>query len=67
MGELLGTEDPGDICNLMTSFGVTCEACTSDGQDYCIGVLIDQLPADGVSWSLQEISSSDVSSNPDCN
>lgn len=65
MGDLLGTEDPGEICGLMAGFGVTCEAC-SDGEDYCIEVLADQIPGDTPSFTVERITSSDVSSNPDC-
>ena len=66
LAELVSVDDPDEVCGVMRGFGVSCEACSSDGAEYCISVLIDQLPADGVSWDLDRISASDVSNNPDC-
>lgn len=43
--DLLGVSDPDEICGLLVTFGVTCEACSSDGQPYCAEVLADQITA----------------------
>ena len=67
MADLLGTDDPDEICNLMAGFGVTCDSCSTDGMPYCLNLIADQIPADGSDVGLEEITSSDVASNPDCN
>ena len=43
--ELGGTTDPEEICGLMQGFGVQCGTCSSDGQPYCINVLIEGITA----------------------
>lgn len=40
--------DPGAICNLAVSFGVTCEACPADGEPYCLNLVADQIVATGI-------------------
>jgi hypothetical protein len=42
----LVSDDPDEICGVVSSFGVLCETCASDGEPYCITVLADQLTAD---------------------
>ena len=41
------TGDPGAICNLAVSFGVTCEPC-ADGEPYCLNLVADQIVATGI-------------------
>jgi len=43
--ELLDTDDPDYICELLVGFGVTCQACSSDGAEYCVNLLADSLSA----------------------
>jgi hypothetical protein len=57
-------DTPEDLCNLTASFGAPCEPCSTDGQEYCLGVLVDRLPGDGVDLDLVEIV--DPSLDPDC-
>ena len=59
LGELVGTEDPDEVCTLLTGFGVTCGACASDGEPYCIEILADQLTALEMDASLECVSESD--------
>ena len=39
--------NPGAICDLAVSFGVTCEPC-GDGEPYCLNLVADQIVATGV-------------------
>ena len=59
LGELVGTEDPDEICTLLTGFGVTCGACASDGESYCIEILADQLTANEMDSTLECVAESD--------
>jgi len=45
VGELLGEEDPDAICQLLTTFGVVCEACSSDGAEYCAAIEVVDIAA----------------------
>lgn len=65
VGELVGSEDPDDICALLVGFGVECMECASDGAPYCVAVLVEDLTAvegDG----LQVVTAADVAGNPSC-
>jgi hypothetical protein len=66
LGDLLGITDPDEVCATLTGFGVVCGPCASDGADYCIDVLVDQLNATGASGDLETITSDDVAANPEC-
>ena len=46
VGDDTGAE--GAICDLVVSFGVTCEACPADGEPYCLTLVADQIQADEV-------------------
>jgi hypothetical protein len=59
LGDLVGTSDPDEICTLLTGFGVTCGACTSDGADYCIEILADQMTADELDATLECVAGED--------
>jgi hypothetical protein len=65
LGDLLGITDPDEVCATLTGFGVTCGAC-SDGADYCVDVLVDQLNATAQDGSLTKLETADVEGNPDC-
>ncbi len=45
VGELVGSEDPDEICELLVGFGVACATCSSDGEEYCVDILADSLAA----------------------
>jgi hypothetical protein len=66
LGDVLGTDDPDEVCDVLTGFGVTCAACASDGADYCIGVLATDIPGAAPRFEFDRITSSDVSGDPDC-
>jgi hypothetical protein len=59
LGELVGTEDPDEICTLLTGFGVTCGDCSSDGEAYCIEILADQMIAEEMDSTLECIAEED--------
>ena len=44
-GGLLEEEDPDAVCDLIGTFGVSCEACASDGAAYCLAIYVDQITA----------------------
>jgi hypothetical protein len=46
VAELLGSDDPDEICVLLQSFSVSCNACDSDGAVYCVDVYVDSIRAD---------------------
>lgn len=45
LGDLIEDADPDQVCDLVAGFGVSCEACNSDGELYCISVLADSITA----------------------
>ncbi len=45
VSELVGTDDPDEICGFLVTFGVACETCSSDGAPYCAAVEVDQINA----------------------
>ncbi len=57
-------ETPEDLCNLAATVGASCVACSSDGEEYCLTVLIDRLQGSRVETDLVEVT--DPDSNPDC-
>jgi hypothetical protein len=46
----IGSTD-GAVCELVATFGVACEECTSDGTPYCLSVYIDAIEAGYLSGS----------------
>lgn len=66
LGDLLGITDPDEVCATLTGFGVTCGACASDGLDYCVDVLVDQLNATASAGALVKLETADIDANPDC-
>jgi hypothetical protein len=45
LGVLLGSKDPGYMCDLADDFGDECTKCP-DGSPYCLGLRLDQLTGD---------------------
>jgi hypothetical protein len=45
LGVILGSEDPGYMCDLADDFGDECSKCP-DGSPYCLGLRLDQLVGD---------------------
>ena len=66
LADLVGTDDPDEVCSLMSGFGVTCGACASDGVAYCIDLLATDLPGAAPRFTFERITASDVAGNPDC-
>jgi len=64
LGDLIGSTDPDEICGLLVGFGVTCGTC-SDGQNYCVDVLVDDITAmEKSGTSLECVSGTDC--HPEC-
>jgi len=57
-------DTPEDLCNLTASFGAPCQPCSTDGEEYCLEVLVDSLVGEQVAVDLEEII--DPSTDPDC-
>lgn len=66
VGDLLGTTDPDAICGVVAGFGVSCQACSSDGQPYCLEVFVRDITATKLSASVVEVTAADVAANPSC-
>ena len=48
-------EDGDALCALADSFGVSCEACSTGGDLYCLTIKVDQLVAQEVELTLVEV------------
>ena len=64
VGELLGEEDPDEICTLLTTFGVTCNPCSTDGAPYCAAIEVDQIAASTTGVALSCIDEEEC--HPSC-
>ncbi len=64
LGELLGSEDPDEICVLFESFGVECAACTDDGAPYCVPVKVTDIEGEDLGVGLSCVS--EVDCHPGC-
>ena len=51
--ELLDTDDPDYICQLLQGFSVTCGPCTSDSQPYCLSILADSIVATEIASNVE--------------
>lgn len=51
-GGLLEEEDPDAVCELIGTFGVSCDACSSDGAAYCLSIYVDQITANSDDQTL---------------
>jgi len=61
---VLGTSDPDALCGLLSSFGASCEVCSSDSQPYCIAVALEDVQGDLLRFGLDAIDQADC--HPDC-
>jgi hypothetical protein len=62
----LGTA-PDAVCQLVASFGVSCEDCDDGTGAYCLSVYIDNVSAAlQAGTSLVPVSEDDIANNPDC-
>ncbi len=64
--DLLGSGDPADMCDLIAGFGLSCDACASDGKAYCIPVAVESIPAELSTISLTEVTAADIHDDPAC-
>lgn len=64
---LVGGLDPGTVCDLMITFGVSCVACPDGSGNFCTQLLIDQLEAElAPGITIVEVTAADVAANPAC-
>jgi hypothetical protein len=56
VADLIGEDDPTEICNFLVTFGVTCGECSSDGQPFCADVEVDQIAASSTGVALSCVS-----------
>jgi len=56
---VVGTDDPDEICVLLAGFGANCTPCSSDGEEYCINILADQMTAELQDGSLECVAGED--------
>jgi hypothetical protein len=66
--QLIGGYGDDAVCDLVLAFGVSCVACPSDGQPYCLTTRVDNMIGQlepGI--DLVPITPSDVDNNPSCN
>ena len=66
LADLVGTEDADEICALVATFGLTCSACPSDGEAYCLDLEVTEMTAQDVSYTLDARSAEDVADDPTC-
>jgi len=66
LGSLVGTEDPQGICDALLAFGATCGACDSDGEAFCIKLIIDRMSAPDRGIPLEEVTTEDIAANSEC-
>lgn len=66
VGDLLGTTDPDAICGVVAGFGVSCKACSSDGEVYCLDVYVRDITATELGTSIVERTTADIDADPTC-
>jgi len=66
VGSLLGTKDPDAICATVAGFGVTCTECASDGQPYCLDVLVEDITATALGTAIVPRTQADVDGDSTC-
>ncbi|RME26485.1 MAG: hypothetical protein D6798_06625, partial [Deltaproteobacteria bacterium] len=64
--DLIGSGDPADMCDLLAGFGLSCEACASDGKSWCIPVAVESIPAELSTIPLTEVTAADILADPAC-
>jgi len=69
LGDLLSDIDDADsLCTLISSFGVACEPCEGDGQNYCLTIDAQNITAekvDQMGFDFVEVGDSDIDSDCD--
>ena len=65
-GLMDGVESADDVCGLVAGFGVSCSACTSDGEAYCVNLEVNRLVANETGETLVPITADDIAANADC-
>ena len=61
-------DDPSSMCELLASFGVSCEGCQSDGQPYCFFVHVEDITGSPLgAFVLDSRSAGAIASDPSCN
>lgn len=61
-------QDPDSMCELFSSFGVSCEGCPSDGQPYCFFVHVEDITGSPLgAFVLDSRSAGAIASDPSCN
>ena len=65
-GLMDGVESADDVCGLVAGFGVSCSACTSDGEAYCVTLEVNRMVANETGETLVEVTAEDIAANADC-
>ncbi len=66
VGDLLGTTDPDEICGVVAGFGVSCQACSSDGAAYCLEVYVRDITATELGTPIVVRTTADIDADPTC-
>lgn len=66
LDDLTGISDPQVICDALLGLGTECEACDSDGEPYCLKLMVDQMDAAASDGALVEVTAEDIAANTDC-
>ncbi len=59
------TGDDNALCDLVVTFGVSCETCP-DGTNFCLSVFVDNMEAQGVAGTLVPVDQAAIDANPAC-
>jgi hypothetical protein len=54
------------LCDLVSTFGVSCLPCDDGSGSYCLLVIVDTLAAEPVATDLVSLTAADVAADPDC-
>ena len=64
--DLIQSDDPAEACGLLLGFGVTCEACSSDSEPFCVALEVDSLTADDTGKAIEPKTAEDVEADESC-
>jgi hypothetical protein len=64
--DLIQSDDPAEACNLLMGLGVSCVACTSDAEPFCIALEVNGLKADDTGKSLEAKTQEDIDADAAC-
>ena len=64
--DLIQSDDPAEACGLLLGFGVTCEACSSDSEPFCVALEVDSLTADDTGKAIEPKTAEDVEVDESC-